>query len=402
MKNSLKSLKDIFLKGAFPKQLVVQICDNCNADCPQCGMNKGNNFKRSRLSPAKIKEIIDKASDSGVHAISFTGGEPFLYESDLLKAITYATNKNIVYTRTGTNGFMFTNSKSAYFEDRIKSLAEKIKKSGLYTFWISIDTYDIEKHEKNRGLKGVIDGVEKGLKIFESFDLYPSVNLGINRLIEDDDYRYYKDGNFHGEIFYESYVSGLRKFFNFAAELGFTISNMCYPMSSDNAVYKAESKDQMVSYSKEERILIFKSLLKVIPEFREKIRIFTPLSSVTSIINHYEKNSGPKFPCYGGDFYFFISSTSGLYPCGFKNDNCMGNYENLGGTPLRLNCTDCDWECFRDPSNLIAPLINIRTKPIEQIKDFIRNREFYKTWLRDISYFRRCNFFDMRTRFRPI
>lgn len=141
--------------------MIIQMTDICNAKCPQCGMNISKNYSRSKLDLSRLNLIIDKAAAMGIKALSITGGEPLLMRNDLFEALSYASKNGIKYTRTGTNGFLFINHVKPDFEKRVSKLAEAIIKSNLYTFWISIDSWDTEKHEKNRGLTGVIEGIEK-------------------------------------------------------------------------------------------------------------------------------------------------------------------------------------------------------------------------------------------------
>ena len=88
----------------IPAQLVIQMTNHCNARCPQCGMRATARLQRSRLASEDIRRILDAAGESGVRAVSFTGGEPFLFEEDLLQYLHYAGQSGIPYIRTGTNG----------------------------------------------------------------------------------------------------------------------------------------------------------------------------------------------------------------------------------------------------------------------------------------------------------
>jgi len=379
----------------IPGQIIIQINDHCNATCPQCGMNRLQSFKRSALDFDRIKKILDHGKNKGVRAVSFTGGEPLLFEDTLFNSIEYASKIGIKYTRTGTNGFFFMNHESPSFDKKVNEIAEKICSSNLYTFWISLDSWDVEKHEKNRGLPGVVKGIEKGLRIFEKYDLYPSVNLGINRLIETKPFNYYEDKYFNREKFYDNYREGLTKFFNFARDLGFTIANVCYPMSFEGAVYKAESSDMIVKYSNEEKKLIFKALYETIPNFRQKIRIFTPLSSLMVLMKQYDGKKIHKYACRGGKEFFFINTSGDTFPCGFLSDYNFGKFENIKRIDMKDSCIKCDWECFRDPSTLFAPLENLRQNPFGVFLDFIPNVRFYKKWLMDIFYYKKCGFFFM-------
>ena len=170
-------------RGRIPAQLIVQLTDSCNATCPQCGMRRNTPFRRSLLSLGDCRRIIDHAANSGVAALSFTGGEPFLHSKNLLTLIHYAGDAGIPYIRTGTNGFLFMNSDNPDFTARISRIAESLAATKLYTFWISIDSPDPELHESMRGLPGVIQGIERALPIFHQHGIFPSANLGITKAI---------------------------------------------------------------------------------------------------------------------------------------------------------------------------------------------------------------------------
>ena len=169
--------------GHLPGQVIIQLTDQCNASCSQCGMRRENKFTRSTLAVDDIKRMLDAMAERGVVAVSFTGGEPLLYLNQLEECVRHARSVGIRYIRTGTNGFMFRNHERPEFQKKVHELAGRLATSGLYTFWISIDSAFAEIHEKNRGLPNSIAGIEKALPIFHEHGLYPSSNLGINRYL---------------------------------------------------------------------------------------------------------------------------------------------------------------------------------------------------------------------------
>jgi len=390
------------MRGRTPGQLIIQTTDYCNATCPQCGMRKQEKFKRSKLETESMKRIIDRASKNNVKALSFTGGEPFMFQDELFECISYAKEKNIPYIRTGTNGFMFRDSGKPGYVEKMRAFAKELKKSGLYTFWISLDTWDIIEHEKNRGLTGVIDGIRTALLVFREEGIYPSANLGINRTIVKGEMSISSESTIaERRAFYEAYRDGFRKFYDFAASLGFTIANACYPMSmEEEAVYKAEASDDIVSYNKTEKHYLFKAMYDTIPEYRGRIRIFTPRSSLMMLVREYGGYADPGFACYGGIDYFFVESSSGhAFPCGFRAAADMGSYEELDTKKIKEKpeCRLCDWECFRDPSNQTGPLVEFFRNPFKVAKMFITDREFMVEWWKDLFYYFACGMFNFKT-----
>lgn len=210
-----------------PGQLVIQFTDHCNADCPQCGMNRRAAFPRTRLKVDTVKRILDGAAARGVRAVSFTGGEPLLFLDDLVALIDHAGSLGIPMVRTGTNGFLFRGWDRSDFEDRVHRLAERLSRTCLRNFWISIDSGSPHDHEEMRGFPGVVRGIEKAVPIFHSHGFFPSANLGINRRI---------GGRFPDitasspeNAFFRHFRDGFDRFFRLVERLGFTIVNACYP-----------------------------------------------------------------------------------------------------------------------------------------------------------------------------
>jgi MoaA/NifB/PqqE/SkfB family radical SAM enzyme len=401
---TLRNVAELFsvLFGRLPGQVVIQITNYCNASCPQCGMRKTAAIERFRLDESRIKDILDQCARNGVEAVSLTGGEPFIRIGEILELLDYGARRGIRYMRSGTNGYMFVREGKAAGTEGMIRFAKNLAASGIRNFWISLDSADTGTHEAMRGLPGVIAGIRAALPLFHAQGLYPAANLGINRnvapvppLAGPDD----ESG------FFEAFREGFTAFFSKALELGFTMANVCYPMSSVQAglagetaaVYGAISGDATVNFSPPELHLVFKALLEVIPLFRDRIRIFTPLSVLYALS---VENTGLLFPCLGGCSYFYIDSRDGhIYPCGYR-----GN-ENLGGDPaavirrgrkLKPSCMKCHWECFRDPSQLFGLARYMIRHPLCCfIKKEIDPR-MLRLWFDDIRYYIRCDFFNGR------
>jgi len=405
-KNPIFQIKNAIpmLKGRIPGQVIIQCTDNCNGLCPQCSMRKSETFKRSKLSEVEIRKIIDSAAKQKIQSLSFTGGEPFLYEEQLISLIQYASDRNIPYIRTGTNGFMFTNSDSITFKDEIHVLAEKLSKTKLRNFWISIDSSDPQTHEQMRGLKGVIKGIEIALPIFHQYGLYPAANLGINRNTGGLGKISMKMTD--KEAFYGEFKDAFEHFYKFVIDLGFTMVNACYPMSVDSsedsevtAVYGATSTNSIISFSKDEKIQLFKALMDTIPKFRSKIRIFTPLVSLYSLIKQYEGDENFSLPCHGGIDFFFIDSKEGnTYPCGYRGNENLGKFYDLDVSSLKSKpfCKACDWECFRDPSELLGFGINSVKHPLGYLNKSVKDATYHNLWKEDLKYYKMCDYFDGR------
>jgi hypothetical protein len=397
-----------FLQHTTPGQLVIQFTNHCNATCPQCGMRVTNKIERKRIPLADIKKIIDAAACRNIRSISFTGGEPLLFPDDLAEMIRYAKQAGIPMIRTGTNGFIFKNPYEKEFTSRVQRLAKKLYDSGLRNFWISIDSANPTLHEKMRGLPGIMDGLKKGLRIFHDAGLFPTANMGINRnmagwLTAGIKRQDYCSENDYLKNFFERFKKGFECFISSVIRMGFTMVSFCYPMNIDTEkatalkpVYAATSANHIVAFDAMEKAQLFNALRLATKQFRHQIRIFTPQCALYSLSRQYAGQVDHTYPCRGGVDYFFVGSQDALsYPCGYRGKDALGKFEQ-GKRSTVKNCRLCDWECFRDPSELFGPIHQLVSEPLKLLQKLKRDQDFFKYWIEDIRYYLACDLFNGR------
>jgi MoaA/NifB/PqqE/SkfB family radical SAM enzyme len=398
----------------LPGQLVIQITNYCNGSCPQCGMRREAKIRRAKLPVEIIRKVLRDCAENGVEAVSFTGGEPFINIPEILNLLDYAGGLKIPYLRSGTNGYMFAPGGEAAGVDKLIPFVEALIKSPLRNFWISMDSADTKTHERLRGFPGVIDGITKALPVFHARGLYPAVNLGINRYIAGEMIPPLEESG-DEETFLKGFRLGFSAFFTKAIDMGFTMANVCYPMSfettdlgTEEPAYGAISEDIMVRFSRRELRLVFQALFDTIPAFRKSIRIFTPLSALYALSR--ENSRDLLFPCLGGICYFYMDSRDGhIYPCGYRGDEAMGasiaelrtapgQQEPEGRRPegLRPYCKKCHWECFMDPSQLFGIFRYVIRHPYHTCFGKYLDRRMLRLWLEDVKYYLACDLFDGR------
>ena len=299
------------------------------------------------------------------------------------------------------------------FEDEVARIADRLAATPLRNLWISLDSAIPDVHEEMRGFPGVVGAIERALPIFHERGIYPSANLGINRNVGGDDTRQIRlDKGERGceeqaSLFVASYRAAFRRFYRQLLDLGFTTVNACYPMSMESlgateemsAVYAATSADSVVRYSPREKALLYTALAEVIPEYRSRLRIFSPLCSLHALSRDYASSDSTSYPCRGGIDFFFVDSRDGnTYPCGYRGTENFGKFWEIDRVAVsrRNECRSCDWECFRDPSELAGPLFQVVSDPVGLLARLRRDREFFRLWLEDWRYYRACDFFDGR------
>jgi len=394
--------------GQAPGQLIIQLTDRCNARCPQCGMRVLNRFPRTRLDNAYVRRLLDAGAARGMRMVSFTGGEPLLLRDDLIDMIDYAGKVGFSYIRTGTNGFLFRQHQDPRFFDRVNTLAERLAATPLRNLWFSVDSAEPAIHDTMRGFPGVLQGIAKALPIFHAHGLYPSANVGLNRNLTRETMRLEPlaaGGN--ADLFAQAFNNGLARLYTLLIDMGFTLTSACYPMSvePDNsglqAVYGATAAEQLVRFDPQEKILLYQALAGNVRKFRAQLRIVTPLSSLQSLIMQYSEQDRGGYACRGGIDYLFVDSVDGqTYPCGYRGTEPMGRLWELDGQKLRANrrakCRRCDWECFRDPSELFGPILTGFTRPWRLVGEQRCAPQFFRLWWEDLAYARACQFYDGR------
>lgn len=401
-----------FWHGRAPGQLIIQLTDRCNARCPQCGMRATEPFARRSLAVDDVKRLLDAAIERGIAMVSFTGGEPFLMFDELLELITYAGRLGFEYIRTGTNGYLFQHPSDANFRARIARIAEQLAATPLRNLWISIDSAMPEIHERMRGFPGVMQGIEQALPIFHEYGIYPSANVGINRNITPHTaslaHRVPCDHRDYLQVFYHEFRVAFQQLYRRIANLGFTLASACYPMSVESAngdsaleaVYAATSPDEVVRFTPEEKVFLYQALADTVPEFRSKLRIVTPLVSLYGLVRQYTSGAERSYACRGGLDYFFVDCQHGhTYPCGYRGQENLGDLWELDrqNLPNQATCYACDWECFRDPSELFGPVLQGLSQPAALLRKLRRDPEFFQLWWQDVRYARACDFFNGRT-----
>lgn len=73
----------------------------------------------------------------------------------------------------------------------------------------------------------------------------------------------------------------------------------------------------------------------------------------------------------------------------------MGDFENIDFKTIKQNiCKECDWECFRDPSEMLGNALELLNSPLSFIKRYINNKEYFTILREDLKYYKSCDYFD--------
>jgi MoaA/NifB/PqqE/SkfB family radical SAM enzyme len=137
--------------------------------CPQnCAYCYNKNRSGSLLDTASIIQLIKDLKKLGVFWLGFTGGEPLL-NKDLIKIVESVGDDCV--SKLFTTGCTLT-----------RQIAADLKKAGLYSVSVSLDSQNEKEHDSIRGYPGAFKTALEAIEIFKSIDgLHVSVSSVLSR-----------------------------------------------------------------------------------------------------------------------------------------------------------------------------------------------------------------------------
>jgi MoaA/NifB/PqqE/SkfB family radical SAM enzyme len=138
-------LKTRVLKKRMVRSVELAVTYNCNLRCDKCFALKWLEEKKSKfLTVDEIKKLWDQAYAMGATHVNLTGGEP-IGRKDIADVVRALKPRGTLISLV-TNGIMVT-------EEKIIAL----RKAGLNTLQVSLDSSKPELHDRYRGYKGCYD-----------------------------------------------------------------------------------------------------------------------------------------------------------------------------------------------------------------------------------------------------
>ena len=144
---------DLKTHGKLPNTLTILHTYKCTAACDHCCFESSPSVEGRIPQPRLLKYIYD-ASELGVKAVVFSGGEAFLLGKDLDEAIRLAHSLGLG-TRVVTNGYWATTSSASLMR------LSQLQQSGLDE--ISFSTGDF--HQKFVPFDRIINGLEAAVTL---------------------------------------------------------------------------------------------------------------------------------------------------------------------------------------------------------------------------------------------
>ena len=150
------------LKQRVLRSVELAVTYDCNLRCDKCfalkWLNEEN--KRDYMTVNQIKKMWDEAYKLGAVHVNITGGEP-LMRRDIVDVVKALKPKRTLVSIV-TTGIFLTEEK-----------ARELKKAGLNTFQISLDSSIAVEHDKYRGYKGSYE------KVFQAVEIARKVGINV-------------------------------------------------------------------------------------------------------------------------------------------------------------------------------------------------------------------------------
>jgi len=245
--------------------LYIYLTNDCNLACTHCYMYSGKP-KIDELPKEAWFKIIENAKESGISAITFTGGEVLQYK-DWFEIIKFAKEKDMSITLL-TNGVLWDK--------------EKIEKSKQY-----IDEVQISLDGTDENQNAIVRGKDNFLKALDNVKLF--VKAGVKTVIATTPtLDNVKDIN--------------KTYINFAKEL-------LHELQSEHLYFKISQK--LITGRKVEALILDKAK-EYSAITRNLANTLYPNSDIKNFINNMEIGTGLKNCGYGG---ISISSDGKFFLC---------------------------------------------------------------------------------------
>ncbi|MEM0488099.1 MAG: radical SAM protein [Candidatus Bathyarchaeia archaeon] len=145
----------------------------CNLKCPHCYINAAERELPDELSTEEAKLLINQIAEVSRPLLILSGGEPLLRE-DIFELIQYGTERGLRMAM-GSNGMLI--------DDEV---ARKLKKVGIKTVSISLDSSIPEQHDEFRGVKGSWERAIRAIKALRNNDILVQVNTTVTKQNYDE------------------------------------------------------------------------------------------------------------------------------------------------------------------------------------------------------------------------
>ena len=297
--------QQIYANRSAPISIYLCLTSKCPNNCLYCSSK--NRSDDEELTRHEWISLIKDIQDMKVSIIGLTGGDPMTRE-DIFDIVGSIDDRSV--STLFTSGYNFTLDK-----------AKELKKRGLFSIGISLDSYDKDKHNHNRNSENAFDYAINAIQKSRQAGIYTMAQTVI--LKEDLD------------------EEKLFKHFKLAGENGAHEVKILEPILSGKLL---EGKDiGGIFYSHEDR--------KKLIDIQHKANRRGGFPKITSFAY---TESEKKYGCGAGGQHSYISSSGELYPCDFV----PMNFGSIREKPIKELWKDMNQEMTKPKIGCFAQRVN--------------------------------------------
>ena len=321
-KGGWRLFREVLAHGG-PGYLQFAITNICNARCDFCSfaVDKFDPRQRRSVTLEEARNVVDIAARNDIGYLLFVGGEPLVHK-DLRAMVRYCAE-------AGINPMICTNG-SLWNDTNLRQFAH----DGLASVIMSIDSHEVIRHEKNRGLPDVCQKIKHANSVFRELGIQSTASVTASRLIDD-----------------------YQKLPDFLQSLGFDCVTFSYPLTALSSSYLSFRDSKLVSYNTEELLRVFDQI-KALKNKRRDFLVVNPTESLNDMQRHLRQQP-ERFGCLGGHKYFYLDWHLQLYRCHAWPSPMCHIYDFDKSKLIRDGCTKCMIDCYRDPSVMQSLAVNL-------------------------------------------
>lgn len=304
----------------LPAVCDVSVTNVCNAACDFCGFSREKPLAGPRryLDVAAFTRALPIMGRRRIRYLTFQGGEPLVHPRivELVRAAAQA----------GMECGLITNG---WFLPRF---IDELAAAGLRRLLVSIDSADLEEHERNRGLSGLGERISDGVARARTRGIPVCASVTVNRLVR-----------------FESLPETLNK-------LGIDVVSFsyprCEPFGSTSLVYDQNST--LIDMTTTELLDAFAAIGRL----KRSFRVADPHAALAEVAR-FVRGERQMIPCVGGHKYFYLDWNLEIWRCEAWTEP-MGSIFDLDRIPdMREPCNDCMMACYRHTSALMHGAIAV-------------------------------------------
>ena len=173
--------KDLYKTLSAPLDVQVEVTTLCNEACVHCyNFWRGGKFKEqpinfsdSTLNTRDMAKVIRQLVDNQVFRVTFTGGEPFLFNKTVIDGVRSVKQGGLDCS---------LNSNLTTVTQRN---AEALKEAGLDSILTSFHSFDEETHDTITQRKGSFKRTLRGIKICQDAGLDVGANMVVMKINQE-------------------------------------------------------------------------------------------------------------------------------------------------------------------------------------------------------------------------